>query len=57
MYIQVNVGYSIGWGYPLDPTQNSEWFSTMYVYRYTCNYAYAYAHMYTVLLYILCLCV
>ena len=28
----VNVGYSIGWGYPLDPDLTSEWFSTFFVF-------------------------
>lgn len=31
-YMAVNVGYSIGWGYPLDPSQGSEWFSTFYLF-------------------------
>lgn len=31
-YMAVNVGYSIGWGYPLDPSKGSEWFSTFYIF-------------------------
>ena len=32
LYMAVNVGYSIGWGYPLDPDLTSEWFSTFYLF-------------------------
>ena len=30
-YMSVNVGYSIGWGYPADPSHNSKIFSVIYV--------------------------
>lgn len=30
-YMAINVGYSIGWGYPLDPNEGSEWFSVCYI--------------------------
>ncbi len=30
-YMAVNVGYSIGWGYPADPDDESKWFSVVYL--------------------------
>lgn len=30
-YMAVNIGYSIGWGYPLDTSTGSMWFSLIYV--------------------------
>ena len=30
-YLAVNVGYAIGWGYPLDPSKESQWFSSFFV--------------------------
>lgn len=39
-YLAVNVGYAIGWGYPLDPTRESQWFSTFFVIVGSCLCAY-----------------
>jgi len=30
-YMAVNIGYSIGWGYPPEMTDDSRWFSTIFV--------------------------